>query len=511
MTIINETERNYLISTMRTLLEEYDYNYRTWALNDIIDEWAVQKSTLIEAFKKHPNYIEGKFMIAYDVNYERVMSEDTIMGFSGYLVNIAKSMVTTLPADINQRRMSDYCSWLPDKLYHFFDTLYLHTSRTVSEDMVKEFAEIIPEVKVHRGEKMTRVVNKICAYIGYDKHPDYNREFAKYADAMNPLVVKRHTVLSINPLDYLTMSFGNSWASCHTIDKENRRGMPNSYEGQYSSGTMSYMLDSSSMVLYTVDASYDGNEYWTQSKINRQMFHWGENKLVQSRLYPQGNDENGSAYEPYRHLVQEIISGIFDFPNLWITKKGPEEARKYIESRGTHYADYAYFENCRLCIPKGYENENTFIVGANPICIECGSRHDVSENINCCANVRYCADCGCRIDEDDECWVNGEVYCRDCVSYCDYCGCYHRGGSTYIEHEEISVCESCLERHYIYCDVCNEYVFDEYVRYIEEEDIYVCEDCEEEVGICTCCGKEFLMENLTETEDGQMLCSNCTE
>lgn len=513
MNIINETERNYLLNSMKDLLEEYDYDYNTWALNDILDEWATQKSSLIEAFKKHPNYLEGKFMIAFDTDYERCVNPEAIMEFSTYLINEPMQlMVSDLPAPIEERRRQEYCTWLPSGLYSFLSGLEHHAYRTISEETAAYLAKIIPEVSIHRGEKTSRVVNKICKYLGYDKHPNYNRAFTKFADALSPMVIKRHTILSLNPLDYLTMSFGNSWASCHTIDKENKRNMPNSYEGQYSSGTMSYMLDPSSMVSYTVDASYGGNEYWTQPKINRQMFHWGENKLVQARLYPQGNDYDNEAYKPYRELVQEIMSTIFDFPNLWTTSKGASAASRYIDTCGTHYTDYSSFDSCRLCRPKDDTNENNFTVGADPICIECGCRHEVSENINCCKSVRYCADCGCRLyDEEDEYYVNGNIYCRDCVSYCGHCGGYHRDDVTYIDSADIYVCEYCRDRYYLYCDICERYEPCENVRYIEEENIYVCEDCEDEIAPCDCCGKEFLISNLTETEDGRLLCSECTE
>jgi hypothetical protein len=419
-----------------------------------------------------------------------------------------------MPESIEARRKEEGCAYLPNDLYLFLIHLDDFAERTLSTETVQYLAEIIPEVRVHIGEKMSRVVNKICKYLGYDKHPDYNREYAKFADALSPLTIKRHTILSINPLDYLTMSFGNSWASCHTIDKANRRGMPNSYQGQYSSGTMSYMLDPSSMVFYTVDASYDGNEYWTQSKINRQMFHWGENKLVQGRLYPQGNDCNDDAYKPYREIVQGIMSSIFDFPNLWTTTKGTSAASKYINTEGTHYADYYHFSNCRLCVPKDNTNENNFTVGADPICIECGSRHNNSENINCCASdAVYCEDCGCRIDSEyDEYWVNGDVYCRDCVSYCDHCEEYHRGDSTYIESTNASVCEYCRDNYYSYCDICHSYSPNENVRYIDEEGICVCDDCfEEEIAMCEHCEREFLVEHLETTKDGITLCSDCME
>ena len=272
------------------------------------------------------------------------------------------------------------------------------------------------------------------------------------------------------------------------------------------------MLDPSSMVFYTVDASYDGDEYWNEPKITRQMFHWGENKLVQGRLYPQGNDNNDEAYKPYRELVQQIISSIFEFPNLWSTTKGTSEASKYIHTEGTHYDDYHCFNNCRLCVPKNNTNENNFTVGASPICIECGYRHDNSESINCCTGSTFCYDCGCRIhSDDDEYYVDGHVYCRECVSYCERCDSYHRSNETYIESEDRYVCDDCLENYYIHCDCCDNYELRENVRVILEEDIYICSDCEDRVAVCSHCNREFLVEHLATTKDGRRLCANCRE
>lgn len=507
---ITKEERNHLLDSITNLLSHYDYEYSSMALNYILDVWASEKSYLIEAFKKHPNYVDGQFMIVYEMDTYRDIDVRAIERFSSYIYDVVKEMYATLPASINERRKLEDCAFLPSDLYCFMTRIHNITERTVSDEIAAKLNNIIPEVSVHSGEKTSRVINKICRYLGYDKHPEYNREFAKYADGLSPLTIKRHTILSINPLDYLTMSFGNSWSSCHTIDKGNRRGMPSGYHGQYSSGTMSYMLDPSSMVLYTVDGDYDGKEFWNQPKINRQMFHWGENKLVQSRLYPQGNDYDGSAYEPFRHLAQEIISTIFEFPNLWTTSKGTDAASRYIHSQGTHYADYCYFSNCRLCRPKDDTNEEIFVVGANPICIECGEEHDCEDNINCCRSGLYCDDCGSSIDEDDAIYIDGYAYCRDCVSYCERCGEYHRSESYYIESEGRSVCEWCCDNYYRYCDICDCYEPNDNVRYIETENIYICDGCaEEEIEVCSCCGREYLGAGLIHTDDNRKICSSC--
>lgn len=510
---LTTTERAYLLTSMQNLLDEYDYEYQNNALNEIIDEWASQKATLINAFKKHPNYVDGKFLIAFDYNYERGLDIDVILSFSRYLDDVIRQCSDFVPDDIKSQRDAERRPLLPEHLYDFltYNLDRYITGRTISEDTAKYLEQIIPQIHPHTGEKSSRVINRICTYLGYNKHPDYNREFAKFADGLSPLTIKRHTVVSINPLDYLTMSFGNSWASCHTIDKNNKRGMPNSYSGMYSSGTMSYMLDSSSMVFYTVDSAYDGNDYWTQPKINRQMFHYGEDKLVQGRLYPQDNDDDGEAYTPYRNIVQSIMSAIFDFPNLWNLKRGTSAASLYIQTRGTHYADYTNFENCSLSRIKDRANENSFVVGADPICVCCGERHRTTDNISCCNAGYICEDCGRRItDEDDECWVGDYCYCNECATWCDVCGSYHRNDDTHwIEHEDRYVCNNCLDRYYSYCECCNEYVDNDYATYVEDADGYVCDDClSEYYERCEKCGEYFRREDMNENEDGYY-CDDC--
>ena len=359
---------------------------------------------------------------------------------------------------------------------------------------------------------MSRVVNKLLTYVGYNKLPDYNREFAKYADALNPLQITRHTVLSVNPLDYLTMSFGNSWASCHTIDKENKRDMPNSYEGMYSSGTVSYMLDAPSMVFYTVDASYNGNDFWNEPKINRQMFHWGEEKLIQGRLYPQDNDGNNSAYTPYREIVQSIMSELFGFPNLWTVGKGTSASGGYVCSEGTHYRDYDNYDNCTLSRIKGSTNEECITVGHDPICIKCGKEHDKQDNISCCGNEYFCTHCGCVIeDEEDVVWINDEPYCEDCTYRCERCDTYYVIGDSTETRDCWNVCPECLSEDYTYCEECGEYVRNDCARYVDGEDIYVCDSCfDDGFRQCDGCGEFYRANNMIERAE-RMLCHNCAE
>lgn len=508
--MITENERKYLISSMEELLDEYGYRYTRAALDKIIDEWVEKKGWLIEAFKKHPSYLEGKFMIAFSQSYERHISNDEARRFSRWLrTDVIPFMEYTLP---EFQIETQQCYGIPLMLNEILTHLQYHADRVITDEFAKDLEMCIPQIHPHAGEKTSRVINRICNYLGYSKHPEYNRRYAKYADSLSPLKIKRHTVLSLNPLDYLTMSFGNSWASCHTIDKCNKRDMPDNYEGCYSSGTISYMLDEASMVLYTIDESYNGDEFWSEPKINRQMFHYGQDKLVQGRLYPQSCDGYSDEYTQYRNTVQEIIARIFDIPNLWVVKHGTENASRWIDSDGTHYRDYANYESCTLSVLKDSTNVEYITVGAEPICIECGHRHRDKECINCCSYPSgfCCADCGCELDREDMIEIDGEYYCRDCCSYCDYCEEFHRGESTYIHRENIYVCEDCLERHYTQCDECGEFESDDYITHVSGG-VSVCERCLEDLYVeCVNCGEMVRHDEAKEYED-EMYCESCYE
>lgn len=497
--MITTNERENLISEIMSLLDEYDYSYTRKGIEVNIDTWAENKAPWIEAFKKHPNYIEGKFMIAFDCDYVREVDPSITYSFKQWLLH---SCIFPEQFPVPTEISGDTYG-MDERFYWWLLDFLPMPNRVIDEIEEEGLNKYLPCLHAHEGQKKTRIVNKLCQYLGYDKHPDYNREFAKYADALSPIVIKRHTILSINPLDYLTMSFGNSWASCHTIDKENIRNMPDHYHGQYSSGTISYMLDGVSMVLYTVNANYNGNEYWTQPKINRQMFHCGEEKIIQGRLYPQSCDGQNDIYQPYRILVQEIISSILDIPNLWTLRRGIDAAREYINTEGTHYPDYENYSSCTLSRLKNSTNENNITVGHSPICIECGCEHDREENINCC-NTVICYNCGEEINREDAHEIDGEYYCSSCCERCDSCGQYVRSSTTYVGAYTY-VCDDCLEKYYARCDECGDYVeIDSTYTTVDGNDI--CPDCYERYyERCAECGDLYPLDELND----DMLCYDC--
>ena len=526
--IITMQEKETIIENMKSLLREYDYDFKNFALERIVNTWAENKANLINLFKKHPNYVEGEFLIAFNKDYNRDIDVSGAQNFAQWICDNAEAIRENLPEDIKQKR-NDHRIALgyTEEGYSYYYPIfancnflthrsYRYAHQFVTEDLAELMNGAIPSLNIKVGQKTSRAINKLCTYLNINKHPDYNKEFAKFADSVNPLKIVRHTVISLNPLDYLTMSFGNSWASCHTIDKSNTRRMPNAYEGQYSSGTMSYMLDEVSMVFYTVDADYEGNEYYFEDKINRCMFHYGKDKLVQGRVYPQSNDSNvENIYKDLREIVQKIVADCEGMSNYWTTKKGTDEVSEYVWSTGTHYRDYTNYSNCCISFPKEKEmNYDTMTIGHNPICIECGDTHNVSENINCCAERHVCYNCGCVIDDDDSYWVHDERYCRDCVEYCDWCEEYELEDEVHwVESVQCNVCSDCLDNYFTYCERCGEYHRSENTTYLDNYDIYVCDSClDEDYTKCDECGEYICNEDITyDSETDMHYCPECFE
>lgn len=346
---------------------------------------------------------------------------------------------------------------------------YLYNYHPYREPLVtKELAEkanrISDKLRAAEGMKVSRLVNKVCGLMGINNDAEYNRQFAKYSDAINPLQVKRHTVISCNIIDYLTMSFGNSWSSCHTIDKKQKRPS-NTQSGCHGGGTLSYALDESSCVFYTVDKKYNGNELELQDKINRCMFHIGEDKIVQGRVYPQDMDsDEGGIYKTIREIMQKVIADCLDTPNLWTNAKGIDACDKaIINNSGAHYPDFFRNGNCNVSYLKRDDaNKNTKMinVGSYHICPSCGKEHATRELIECydCYYERVkCSCCNNSDSPDNMIEIDGEYYCTDCAFYCEY-------------HERYELMEERLCYIDNYGDICHE-------AYEWGDDFYCCERC----------------------------------
>lgn len=494
---------------MVKVLDMYDIPWGTSAIDKIIDIWAEDKAPLIELLRHHPNWNEEKCYVAFDQNVK---------------------------GQTDDKKIYQFLDWVMDITYYTngLGELRYYKEQLLDSEMAEMIKQSYPDIKgIAAGQKTSRAVNKICKFLGMDKRENYEREYAKYSDAINPLDVVRHTILSINPVDYLLSSNGNSWSSCHTLDKNN----PNGFSGCHCSGTMSYLLDGTTMVYYQVDKEYDGNDLEFEPKIIRQLFHYKDGVLVQGRLYPQCNDGQNSLYTPIRAQLQKIIADCLVAPNLWRKKGGASACSSVINSKGTHYRDYECQNECSVSrivkmIPKGRVDNRKMTVGHDIYCTKCGDWHDNESILLCedCADsygeevgTRRCVTCGSRGDEEDMYLINGDWYCCDCSTYCDCCD--ERVPNSYINYyDELNmyICDDCRDEKFTTCDCCDDLCRDDDVTWVESTDEYVCDHClrinytyveseddyflNEKVKECKECGSLYVI------EDGDKgLCPDCEE
>lgn len=580
-------EEQKLIYEMGELLDEYGYTWTNGALQKIVRTFFERKGHLLSMFMAHPNY-QGNYQIVYSdetyrldtnrnagyefvnwingvFNSNKLLKHKTILGHTYDELETVKAyhqatMPVVKPILVSQelflmnyelmdkkRREIDKIDYIMQmfrgekytdesileqkNFYLLMDFIKDMKADRMDEESAKRVNNILPELRARKDQKTTKIVGKIMAHFGIDKIEKYHKNFAKYCDDINIIRIKRHTVLSLHPLDYLTMSFGNSWSSCHTIDKNNRRQRPgDGYHGMYSSGTMSYMLDTTSFVLYTVNCDYEGKTFWEQDKINRCMFHLGKERMVQGRCYPQAEDSNADLYKQFRALVHRTIAEIWNVPNLWILKKSG--FKNEISHQGTNYADYFNYSLCNMTTYKFAKDKKEIVpIGATPLCVSCGQLHKNAGSIACCTDAYeeedVCYECGYETSTDDMHYIDGHWYCDDCCFWCAYHEQYEVGEEYCYVEGYGDICESAYDYgDFFWCEDCNRYYHGDDGRDVADyervcvncfENDYVYVDSENEyhhrddVIICDYCDHTVLRNSVTHVEDHGDICEDCLD
>lgn len=516
--VSNEVYNN-ILEEVENVLDDRNYNYQLSALAEILDTWLIRKTNLLNLLSKHPNWDADRLMIKFDQDFSRKIDTTVSAHFMNWLY-----YNTTIDSIVTKMEMEWYGRTTLYNLVYWTltDNTYLQDDENTVE-YINKINALSESFNFRPGMKVTKVMRKICAHYGWDNKMEtetnpitgevrtynaFEREYAKYCDAMCPIKVKRHTCISLNPVDFLLMSYGNSWRSCHDIN------WADDNPGEYSSGTISYMLDEHTFVFYTVDAAFNGEYIEQEAKMQRQIFAYHNNRLLQSRLYPQSNDSGAKeVYTDIRNIVQKVIADCCDKPNLWVKRN------VYDVSAGagsTCYPDWSCSSSlCSVSVFNDCAKETGlgFIeMGAQPICIYCGNSHDYSGNIDCCNGRYVCEACGGHIDEDSVHWVGDYCYCEDCVTYCDECQEWEiNDRTTYVESTDRYVCDYCLQSYYSRCPHCGDYFRNDEMRYVDSEGEDVCEDClEEYYSCCEKCGEWYRKDKMEEVDD-RYYCEDCYE
>lgn len=474
------------------VLDKYDKGFSTSGVLANLKAWQNNKGWLVELLRRHPNWNEDALAVLFEVTHSREIERATVNSYKYELGQLINDL------DVSE---DDH-----NQFIYALDAVALTYSKTMpaadTAAIVKEKCGVFCSV----GQKTSRIINAICKRYGLDQHPEYNARFAKLADSLNPMQVKRTALLSVHPCDYLEMSNRkNSWSSCHCLDN-----------GEYHGGTLSYMNDECSMIFYTVDDDVTG-DFYTAPKRTRQVFCYNNGILLQSRMYPQTDDNE--AREMYRNIVQHTIADCLMLPNLWTLKREHDEVSRRVSTHddALHYRDYeykCYKSNISLLKDAGIDDDANILVGHTAYCLECSEPVNETNTIYCdsCSDDGYvtCEDCGHRTREDDAHYINGYYYCDDCCSYCEDCHEYTTGDTTEVHGDNgytYYMCQGCLEENYHYCDGCEEYFHKD--KGYDTGDGFRCNSCiDENYCICDDCG-EFVNNDDVEEIDGKYYCESC--
>lgn len=421
------------------------------------------------------------------------------------------------------------------RVYKFF---HLNCFLDIKDN--SEFKEL--GLHIANGMKPSRAINKFFQETGISRVSNYEKEYAKLSDFLVNNTVKRRITLSVNPIDYLRMSEGVSWTSCHNI----RRG------GCYCNGVFSYMMDEQAMVLSLLDPN-DEKPSYLQDKINRMMFFLNENgDILQSRLYPQVRIP---AIEDFlANWVNETLAKCLEVENLYEVAVENTACNSYVTSSGVHYRDYGCDGFGQRIFTQNGNESFRFYIGHDSYCVLSGEvntrtnhvvRSDASDptRVNiymdyCCpssqngfteydvlsgraklnpADGKYylewheCRDCG-------EIFFGRHIYCENCrdhhdVPICEECGEIIVGDV--IEVDGKTYCRECFNELFAECEVCGEvYRREDMYEVNGDSGRFVCAECaedSEDYFFCEDCGDLCIIEDSTYIENFGRICEYCYE
>lgn len=474
------------------VLNKYGKSFTSVGVLANLKCWQANKGWLVGLLRCHPNWNEESLAVIFEVTHSREIDKSTVNCYQHELSHLIHTLDLSEDARNQFNRSIEAVTSTYSKTLPGMDTAAL----------VKQQSGVTCSV----GQKTSRIINAICKKYGIDKHPEYNARFAKLADSLNPMQVKRTALLSVHPCDYLEMSNrNNSWSSCHCLDN-----------GEYHGGTLSYMNDGYSMIFYTVDDDVT-EEFYAAPKRTRQVFCYNSGILLQSRLYPQ-TDDNESR-DMYRNIVQRAIADCLQLPNLWTLKREHDEVSRRISTHddSLHYRDYeykVYRPNISLLKDADVGEDDSILVGHTAYCFDCARpvREPNATYCECCFDDGYvtCERCGDRVHEDSAHYIDGYYYCDNCCSFCEVCESYTLSETTEVHGYNgniYSVCPSCLEENYCYCENCDEYYHEDAGQ--DTQDGFRCNNCTHE-SYCVCdeCG-EYVHCDDAEKMNGKIYCECC--
>ena len=354
---------------------------------------------------------------------------------------------------------------------------------------------LFTEYKMHDGKKIqkgTKVVKSFKYFIDDEKllHDIQN----KASEIIQENKVEGYLVFSVHPLDFLSSSENAfNWRSCHALD------------GEYRTGNLSYMCDSSTMICYLMtgedvklphfpetipwnnkkwrvllhfntdfDVVFAGRQYPFTSpgaleKMREVMLeymfpksvlpwsdkpswsHW-HNDYIEDFNYSEYSEEDSVGIEEETYVV--INGGIWNIHKIVKDAKNSKHFNDLIRSSCYTKPYYMFAKGwCR-------HHKLVFNIGAEITCLRCDEKTiDGYDSM-------MCPDCECQYGNSDS----------DEYRTCDCCGIRFYDANGYWVGDEY-VCEHCYDTQCFVCEHCGETYYNSEKCWDEDNKQFLCSDC----------------------------------
>ena len=350
------------------------------------------------------------------------------------------------------------------------------------------------ELQLQAGTKPMKAISQLLSYAKQNSPFDNETDilFAKAEESFKSFqtnhsvlfttrTVHGNMVLSIHPLDFMTMSDNNStWQSCMSWKEQ----------GCYHTGTIEMMNSNNVVCCYLegrtsfdfrkeTDENIDPNYLWNNKKW-RQLLYVTKDIIVTGKPYPYVNDELSKALLlEAKKLAKRNLNWVYSF--------GIERYQdmKYINSMYS-------MDRAREWIKCGQTTKHNILFDTK------GMYNDMLND----SHTRYWCVRN-KVDHTKIISYSGKAPCLCCgQTILEFDDCAEDYNDRY-SNVDSAVCYKC-ERKYFNCTICDytnpmrkhyKYYKSEYDR-VNDNYSLICENCfKEKVAECPCCGKPFFVES----------------
>ena len=348
------------------------------------------------------------------------------------------------------------------------------------------------------------------------------KKFAKLADSLSELTTTKVGFMSLNFLDFMTMSNGNSWSTCHYINSNglfhNADGSGSHYSGAYKQGCLSYALDEPSFIFYTLPDKTTVTDYYRVKKLTRMCCQYANGTLVTGKCYPSNATELISLYVS---MLQEIISVTETSADSWDTDMDSGNVCTYVStsSHAAHYADYSMSRQrptISLCRRLMLPQEKQMTIGHRAYCVYCGTELNRGDSrwLQCSPHRKkmVCMQCGKKLTDDMTYHEWGEaLVCDDCAFYCAVHECVELIGDLHgtiiMGGVEVKVCKNAIKNVIAQCENCGEYGMKS--KMLKTVNGYSCKKHVRRYKKCALCGKYVPNKDVHVHDNGNTYCDKC--